>query len=203
MIYGKDILPEDIRAGVVESLPAVKDIQDAALREKVIDAWALALVNNGYTKIEEIPGSGVPGGPVLGNQAQHINGVTTLALAYVDILNSYHPGSVVVDRDLLLACGLCHDVGKPFEYSPANRERWEADPRVSGLPALRHTMYGVHIALTVGLPEEVVHVCGCHSPEGRLVKRSLPATIIHFGDEVYWQVLECALNWTLPMKDEE
>ncbi len=199
--YGVEI-PQAIKDGVVDSLPLVKEITDETLRNQVIDAWALALVKNDYKKIEEIPGSGIPGGPILGDQAQHINAVTRLALSYVEILEDTHKISLGVERDMLIACGLVHDVGKPFEFSPAHRARWEADYRPSGLPALRHTMYGVHIALTVGLPEAVVHVCGCHSPEGRLVKRSLPATIIHFGDEVYWQVLESALRWTLPMKAE-
>jgi putative nucleotidyltransferase with HDIG domain len=194
-------LPQDIRDGVVEALPLINKINDTTLRQQVIDAWALALVKNDYKRIEEIPGAGIPGGPILGNQAQHINAVTQLALAFVDILESTHNQSLNVDIDLLIACGLAHDVGKPFEFNPKHRARWESDYRPSGLPALRHTLYGVYIALTVGLPEAVVHVCGCHSPEGRLVKRSLPATIIHLGDEAYWQILESALCWTLPLKD--
>lgn len=196
-------LPQSIRDGVMKSFPLIQEISDEKLREQVVDAWALALVKNDYTCVEEIPGSGVPGGPVIGNQTQHINGVTRLALAFVEILESVHNQPLGVDRDMLLACCLLHDMGKPFEYNPKNRARWEADYRPSGLPALRHTMYGVHIALVVGLPEAVVHVCGCHSPEGRLVKRSLPATIVHFGDEVYWQILESAHGWTLPMRDED
>jgi putative nucleotidyltransferase with HDIG domain len=195
-------LPQAIKDGIVASLPLLDEISDRTLRRQVIDAWALALVKNGYRRIEEIPGAGIPGGPVLGNQAQHINGVTKLSLAFVDILESVIGQKLGIDRDILLACGLAHDVGKPFEFNPKNRERWEADYRPNGLPALRHTLYGVYIALTVGLPESVVHVCGCHSPEGRFVKRSLPATIVHLGDEVYWQILESAMRWTLPMKAE-
>ncbi len=199
--YGEE-LTQEIKDGVVASLPLINEIKNPTLRQQVIDAWALALVKNEYRKVEEIPGSGVPGGPVVGNQAQHINGCTRLCLAFVEILESELKQSLNIDRDILLACGLAHDVGKPFEYNPKNRARWEEDYRPSGLPALRHTLYGVHIALTVGLPEAVVHVCGCHSPEGKLVKRSLPGTIVHMGDEVYWQVLESALRLKLPMKDE-
>ena len=201
MEYGVEI-PEEIKNGVVESLPLIREIKDAGLRGKTIDAWALALVKNGYERIEQIPGSGIPGGPVLGNQADHINAVTMLALSFVDILEKVHKQPLGVDRELLLVCGLLHDVGKPFEFNPDKRKLWESDYRPEGLPALRHTLYGVHIALAVGLPDAVAHVCGCHSFEGRLVKRSLPATIIHFGDEVYWQVLESALRWTLPIKAE-
>lgn len=59
-----------------------------------------------------------------------------------------------VDRDILIAGALCHDVGKPFEFDPVNRQKWTANPRAAGLPAIRHPAYGVHICLTVGLPED-------------------------------------------------
>ncbi len=191
-------IPEKTRSSVVTSLPLVNDIKNADLRAKVIEAWALSLSLNGYTCMEDLPGSGVPGGPVIGNQVHHILGVAKLALATVDILEEVLETPLGIDRDLLLACALCHDVGKPYEYNPANRERWEADPRQSGLPGLRHTMYGVYIAQTVGLPEVVVHTAGCHSPEGRFVRRSLNTTVVHFADETFWQVLESAFNWQLP-----
>src|SRR5699024_5001951 len=102
--------------------------------------------------------------------------------------------SLKVDRDILLASALAHDVGKPFEYSPQNRERWNKDPRISGRPALRHTLYGVHIALSVGLPEAVVHACGNHSPEGELVERSLSTTIVHCVDKSAWDILDIAFG---------
>ncbi len=191
-------IPQEIRASVRKSLPMVDMIKDADLREKVIDAWALSLANNNWTCMEELPGSGVPGGPVIGNQVHHILGVAKLALAMVDVLEDVLNEPLKLDKDLLLAAALCHDVGKPYEYNVAKREEWNADPTEKGLPCLRHTMYGVYIALTVGLPEQVAHACGCHSPEGRFVRRSLGTTVVHFADEAYWQILESAHNWVLP-----
>jgi len=97
-----------------------------------------------------------------------------------------------IDRDLLWAAALCHDVGKPFEFSHRNQERWLGDPRVAGYPALRHTLYGVHIALTVGLPETIAHVAGTHSKEGQFVTRSLINTIVYHADHAFWDVLGSA-----------
>lgn len=190
-------IPQSIKDQVVLSLPLVNEIQDEGLRNKVIEAWALSLHLNGYERIEEIPGSGRPGGPVKGTQADHINGVTKIALAMVDVLGETYNEPIDVDRDLLIAAALCHDVGKPFEYRPENQKRWNDDPRISGKPALRHTLYGVHIALTVGLPEAVAHACGCHSPEGQFVTRSLSNTIIHHADEAFWAILASAHNWKM------
>lgn len=191
-------IPESVKASVEKSLPLVNKIKDQQLREQVIEAWALSLDLNGFTCMEELPGSGVPGGPEIGNQVHHIMGVGRLAVAMVDALEETLEKSLNIDRDLLIACALCHDLGKPYEYNPEKRKEWEADPREKGLPCLRHTLYGVHIAMTIGLPEVVVHTCGCHSAEGRFVRRSLPTTVVHFADETFWQVLESAYNWTLP-----
>src|SRR5262249_2108954 len=156
--------------GVRASLPEVDQIGDTHLREQVIDAWALSLSRSEFERIEDIPASGNPGSPAMtrGTQADHIRGVTRLAVAIADTMEA-QVGPLGIDRDLLIAAALCHDVGKPFEFSFENQERWQGDPRVAGYPALRHTLYGVHIALTVGLPEAVAHVAGTHSAEGQFI----------------------------------
>ncbi|MBS4208148.1 HD domain-containing protein [Bacillus sp. FJAT-50079] len=188
-------VPQEIKDGVVTSLPPINDIQNPELREKVIEAWALALALNGYERIEQIPGSGMPGAPIKGDQTRHILGVTYIAMAMKEALEKVFNEPLGVDSDMLLAAALCHDVGKPYEYNPENVERWKNDPRVSGSPALRHPTYGAYIAMVVGLPEEIVHVCGYHSPEGRFVRRSLSGTIVHYADDSFWFILENALNW--------
>lgn len=188
-------IPEGVREGVLVSLPLVNEIADEGLRAKVVEAWALSLTLNDYERIEQIPGSGMPEAPVKGDQTHHLLGVGYIALGIKDALERVFGTPLGIERDLLIAAALCHDVGKPFEYNPANRARWSADPRVSGEPSIRHPAYGVFIAMTVGLPEEVVHVCGYHSPEGRFVERSLAGTIVHHADDAYWFILEKAENW--------
>ena len=51
-------IPEALRQGVRASLPEVAQIKEAALRERVVEAWALALSHSEYARIEEIPGVG-------------------------------------------------------------------------------------------------------------------------------------------------
>jgi putative nucleotidyltransferase with HDIG domain len=186
-------IPEALRHGVQASLPEVNQIKDARLWEQVIDAWALSLATSEFQRIEDIPASGNPGSPAMtrGTQTDHIRGVTRLALAIADTMDA-QLGPLGIDRDLLIAAALCHDVGKPFEFSFRNQERWRDDPRVAGYPALRHTLYGVHIALTVGLPEAVAHVAGTHSAEGQFVTRSLINTIVYHADHAFWDILGSA-----------
>lgn len=186
---------EAIRQGVICSLPLIREIRNEELRDKVLDAWTMSLCKNGYTRIEEIEGSGSLGGYILGNQAQHIMCVTRLALSMAEIIEDSYGKNMKIDRDMLLTAGLCHDVGKPYEYNREKYSEWCAAPECCGNPALRHTLYGVHIALSVGLPEEIAHVCGCHSPEGELVQRSLLATIIHHADKAAWRIPGCFDRW--------
>lgn len=180
--------PDDrLRAQIAEELPEVTEIADATLRRGVIEAWALALVRSSFRSIRDIPPSGNPGSMTLlrGDQTDHIRGVTRLAMRMAGEMAALHP-ELAIDRDIVVAGGLCHDVGKPWEFDPENRRRWEGAPRATGLPSIRHPAYGVHLCLTVGLPEAVAHIAGAHSGEGELLVRSLEGTIVHLADIGYW-----------------
>ena len=184
---------EDLKPGVHENLPEVDEISDADLRDRVVTAWAMALSETEFKRIDEIRPSGNPDSPALrsGSQADHLRGVARIALAMADSLEGVL-GSIGFDRDLLLASALCHDIGKPFEFSPANQKRWKTDPKASGFPAMRHPVYGAHIAISAGLPEAVCHAAGGHSGEGELVVRSLENTIVHHADHAFWRILAAA-----------
>ena len=184
---------EDLRESVRASLPELSEIRDENLRNLVVDAWAYCLGQSSFRSIDEIRPSGNPDTPTLkgGTQTDHIRGVTRLALALGDTLKEQFP-QLPIDRDLLTACALCHDVGKPYEFDPERQARWSRQPAASGWPPIRHPQYGTHVCLTVGLPEEVCHAAGCHSGEGELVRRSLHVTIVHHADYAFWRPLEAA-----------
>lgn len=182
---------DQIRRTLIESLPELNEIQDETLQGQVVDAWVYSLSRSSFTSIDQIRASGNPDTPALksGTQTDHIRGVTRLAIAIADTLHSQFP-DLPIDRDLLVACALCHDVGKPYEFDPENQKRWKDNPIGTGLPAIRHTQYGTHVCLTIGLPEEVCHAAGCHSGEGELVQRSLHVTIVHHADYAFWRPLQ-------------
>lgn len=176
-------LKPEIREAVREALPQVMDIKSIELREKVIDAWALALQLNGYERIEDIPGSAMPEATPMGDQSMHIRVVGYTALSIYRNLCKAYKRDMNLDEDLIIACGLLHDVGKPYEFNSDNRARWSKETKRYGLPAVRHPAYGTYIAICAGLPEEVVHVVSNHSPEGRYVTRSAYATLVHYADD--------------------
>jgi putative nucleotidyltransferase with HDIG domain len=187
--YPKKFRPvtDELKRTVLEDLPELANISDADLRQKAIDAWALSLAGSSFGRIRDIPGDGNPGIMVLkrGSQDLHLRGVALLALAITDHFAKFFP-EAVIDRDIVLCGALCHDIGKAWECDPENQARWHADPTVVGRPSLRHPVYGAHICLMAGLPEEIAHIAVAHSPEGDNVKRSLECIIVHQADVAWW-----------------
>ena len=115
--------------------PEINDIKDAELRAKVIEGWAFSLAGSSYQRISDMPGEGNPDVLVLkrGNQSDHLRGVAHFAMKLVEEFETSHP-EVRVDRDIVLAGALCHDIGKPYEFDPVNRKRWAEDPSRAGDP---------------------------------------------------------------------
>lgn len=180
-----------LRDGVRESLPEVELIEDEDLRAKVVEVHALALLETGYDRIDDIPPSGVPESPLMkrGSQADHYRGVATMALGMAKGLEDVL-GGVGIDRDLLVAAALVHDVGKAYEFS--SWDRWKDERSRTGSPSLRHPVYGAHLAISVGLPEEVVHCVAAHPymGEGAFVKASVETTVVQYADVAFWKILD-------------
>ena len=185
---------EPLRQGVLESLPELELIKDEVLRNKCVDAWALALSETEFESIDEIRGSGNWDTPTMKGprtQATHLRAVTMMAVGMARALEEV-VGPLRIDYDVLLAAGLCHDLGKPFEFSPRNHTRWRERPQTAGWPSVRHPVYGAHIALTVGLPEAVVNAVSGHSREGEFIRRSLETTVVHTADKGFWHIMTIA-----------
>lgn len=186
---------DDLRAGVRVSLPELDLIREDDLRDRTVEAWALALSQTEFERIEDMP-RGDPGEPLMREpltMAHHLRATATIALGMADGLERV-AGATRIDRDLLISAALCHDVGKPWEMSPRNEARWKADPAAAGNPSFRHSGYGLHICLTVGLPETVAHTAGYHSGggEGEWIQRSMENTIVYLADLAFWKMLERA-----------
>jgi putative nucleotidyltransferase with HDIG domain len=181
-----------LRAGVRRSLPELELIGDTTLRDRTVEAWAYALSQTEFERIEDMP-RGDPGEPRMRDltMADHLRATATIAVGMADGFERVS-GTTRIDRDLLVSAALCHDVGKPWEMSPRNEARWKADPAAAGNPSFRHSGYGLHICLTVGLPETVAHTAGYHSGggEGEWIQRSLENTIVYLADLAFWKVVE-------------
>ncbi len=184
-------ITDERRARIVEEMPEILWIGDEALRSGVTDAWAAAIASSSLSRIGDMKPSGNYDSRPLrtGTQADHMRSVTRMAVKIAEEMAGLFPG-FSYDRDILIAGSLCHDIGKVWEFDPENVARWKADPRKVGMPSLRHPGYGIHICLTLGLPEAVAHMAAAHSGEGELLVRSLENTILHWADYTFWKVVE-------------
>jgi putative nucleotidyltransferase with HDIG domain len=182
-------ITDALRATVMKDLPELALITHDELRRKCVEVWCLALSETSFRRVSEIPGESNPGQFALrrGDQASHLRGVTRIALSVADEFASMSP-DVRIDRDLVIAGGLTHDVGKAWEFDPANRARWTDDPSAAGLPSLRHPVYGAHLCIAVGLPEEIAHIALAHSFEGEHLIRSLECLIVQRADHLWWSI---------------
>jgi hypothetical protein len=184
---------EELRTGVRASLPELEMIEDEDLRRRTVEAWAIALSETEFKRIEDMP-RGDPGEALMLQpltMADHLRATATIALGMADGLGQV-VGPTRIDRGLLISAALCHDVGKPFEMSPRNEARWKADPAKAGNPSFRHSGYGLHLCLLAGLPETVAHTAGYHSGggEGEWIQRSLENTIVYLADLAFWKMVE-------------
>jgi putative nucleotidyltransferase with HDIG domain len=182
-------ITDALRKTVVEDLPEIEEIQNPELRRGAIEAWAFSLAHSSFGRISDILPEGNPGQSTLkrGTQADHLRGVAHLALAIADEFKATRP-ECVIDRDVVLTGGLCHDVGKPYEFDPVNLKRWAEDPSAVGQPTLRHTVFGTFVCLSVGLPEEIAHIVCGHSLEGQHLGLSSECMIVRHADHVWWQI---------------
>jgi putative nucleotidyltransferase with HDIG domain len=192
VLNGRTIVIDDAaRARIIEEMPEILWIGDQALRDGVTDAWAAAIASSSLSRIGDMKPSGNYDSPPLatGTQADHMRSVTRMAVKIFEEFSALFP-AFKCDRDILIAGCLCHDIGKVWEFDPENVRRWKAAPRKLGMPSLRHPGYGIHICLTMGLPEAVAHMAAAHSGEGELLVRSLENTILHWADYTFWRVVE-------------
>ena len=169
---------------VQELIPEIALIQDEELREKVVIALVKSWRESSFQDLSEVPAALDETKDQI-SQIQHLRAVTLISIRIADVLEEIL-SFVKIKRDTLIAGAILHDLGKPYEYDPENQAKWSNDPLTEGKPAIRHSVYGVHL-LSVVLGRN----CSYHgsSFNGRpLSAASLPNTIINFADHVFWEV---------------
>jgi hypothetical protein len=202
--YDGITITDELRKDVTIHLPIINEIKNVALKDKVIDAWAFSLASNGFTSMSQLPIKSDVGG-VSVSDPQHTIGIVELTLCAVKVLKETAGIPVEIDRDLLIAMSVCHDMGKTVEYNKENQSRWTQDPKSFGNPSSRHPFFGGYSAMVVGLPDEVVSACFNHSytynldPLGEPLydllggRMSFAAAVIAIMDMFYWKGVACAV----------
>lgn len=169
-------LPDDL----ADLLPAYAGIGDPTLRAGVRDAYARALAETDWPDLTAVPWLpdeqerlGLPDETTVG----HVNDVAALATGLADALLARR-GGLALDRDLVVAGALVHDLSKLYEFAPGEPDGTEY------YRLLGHPYLGVYVCEAADLPVELSHVVLSHTSRTAVEPATLEAEIVKRADEV-------------------
>ncbi len=163
-------------ARIEELLPEVRWIADGLLRDAVIAIWLEMLKESRWEDPSHCPKHPVDA-PTL-PLTEHVRSVTRQAVAVADIVADQY--RLTIDKDVLVAGALLHDVSKLVEYEPGADGQGSKKSRLGEL--FQHGAYGAFKAWSHALPAEVIHIVLSHTDQSRHPPRSLESIIVHYVD---------------------
>jgi putative nucleotidyltransferase with HDIG domain len=167
---GMDDRP-DYEAQVRDAFPEITDVEDDALREKVVEAWTLGLERGGWRDVNDVP---YAWNIHEVTNVEHVRGVTRIAVRSAAEQRDFHGADP--DLDVIRAACLLHDVGKCYEYVEHVEDEKLLDPDPTyATEEIPHSLSGYALAHEVGCPIAV--------------QRAIP----HFLGEVPERTLEAEL----------
>ncbi len=169
---------------IKELLPELADIEDGALRDKVVAVYKAALERGGWRPEDmvRLP-STLLMDPAPASFLEHTRAVTRCAVAVADCMASSYGGRLDINRDHLVAAALLHDVGKLLEYREEGGEFAKSELG----RMLRHPFSGAALCYEFGLPPEVTHAVATHAREGEGARATPEAIIIHHADFINFE----------------
>jgi len=171
---------------ILRILSEIRKIKNQVLREKVISTWEEGIRLGGWEMedLKKIPFTLLIVDSKV-NLIEHTRAVTNTALKVAEAISKAYGNSVKIDKDVLIAGGILHDVGKLLEYAKVKGKITKSDRG----KFLRHPISGSALAYKCGVPDEVLHLIAAHSHEGDQGYRSVEAIIIHHADFINFEAL--------------
>ena len=171
----------------MEVVPEFALIEDDELRSKCLHVWADELERYGHSAadLENIPFTTlVADNPI--SLAKHMRSLAKQCKACADLINEDYDGAITINRDVLIAAALVHDVGKiggmekvGGKFTESRRER-----------LLHHSFSGVGILMSAGFPDDIVHAVALHSKDGEGRRKTAEAVLLHHLDFMNYEPLD-------------
>ncbi len=169
-----------INSKILDTFPIIAEVQDLELREKIIKAWARALREGSFKNLEDIPFSvTIPETSLV----SHIKWVMEVAL-FIASLAEKRMG-IHINRDLLIASVLLHDLGKAFEYKKEGNKYVKSDIGEKFI----HGLWGTYIALEERVSKDLAHLIATHSKDSPDHPQLLEGIILHYADFAHADIL--------------
>jgi len=158
----------------------VRKIRDQKLRRMVRELLRKPDIDldAGRLSLEECPAGAYVHHAYEGGLLQHTVAVARLTLTLCDLVEDVYGGEV--DRDVVLAGVLVHDVMKCYAYTPTGRGSFTTSPlgeRIDHLTLLVAELY------KRGFPLDVIHVAASHHGDQSPVRpKTVEALIVNIAD---------------------
>ncbi len=159
------------REQIEAAFPSLEELSDEELAANCVRAWELGLKRGGWRDILDIPYAWNIDEV---STVEHVHGVAQIALTAIE--QQAHIHNAPIDRDVVIAGALLHDVGKCYEYTDhVSEDRLDApNPSYAG-DVIPHSLSSYALA----------HEVGCSIA----VKRTIP----HFLGEIPTRSIEAEL----------
>lgn len=160
---------------LLELFPNSRRITSEAIRSAVLEVWEELFRQSAW---EDINGPGFVSACPDYSLVRHTNYVTDMALKIAD-LTEEHLGWEI-DRDVLLASCLLHDVSKPMETEPDENGFHKSEKGKQ----FQHGFLAAFSAMQHGLPDAVISNLITHTGNSKIVPTNLEGIILYYVDMV-------------------
>jgi len=185
MAQQKMMASEAERDSIEKAFPLLQKIADERIRQGVTDVWATLWRESGYRSLDEAPNQDGCDEDTL---VRHTNAVTSAALAVAEQLAEEY--GIQVNRDILLAASILHDVDKLVLY-----EKRDGCVQLSAMgKVIPHGSYGGHAALDAGLPLDIANTIITHSRDCGWQPATIEGIIINYCDLAKFFAVRMALG---------
>ncbi len=176
-----------------ETIPEIDWIVDKTLQEKVVLTIADGLRSGGWEveDMDKMPFTLlIPDCPA--SLLVHTRSIVQMCRHIGDVYNPIYrnQGDFTLDRDVLIAGAILHDVGKLVEMEFKDggyvKSQYGKD--------LRHPFSGAVLAARNGLSSDICHIIATHAGEGNGRHRSPEAVVVHHVDFINFESIKSHLG---------
>jgi hypothetical protein len=165
---------------ITNIFPEISLITDPEIREKTIAVWNRLWEEGNFDEIMDVPVLPQKEYPhVIHNRA-----LVQMSLRVADVLEEFH--GVKVDRNFLISAVLLQDACKLVEFLPTPTGYARS---VIG-KQFQHGFYGAHVALEVGLPNEIIQAILTHTFDNSTYPATLIGKILFYVDQIDMAALQ-------------
>lgn len=160
---------------ISQLFPTIRKIQNEGTREKVILTVYHAWKSGNFGHVEDAHQWEPVRTRISYTNVEHTNQVCLVSEKMADLLEEML--HVRIHRDYLLAGAILHDIDKLVIFDAQSGGFRESGGK------LKHAETGASLALKEGLPEEVAHIIGAHSPTySSTPPKTMEALIVNVAD---------------------